>query len=70
LRSLELTNSTGGVVARYEDTQNIDEPLAMLRGGATNYFHADGLGDVTSLWRWRIGQEFRPQTVIAWRSGA
>jgi YD repeat-containing protein len=28
---VEETNSTGGVVARYEDTQNIDEPLAMLR---------------------------------------
>lgn len=28
---IEETNSTGSVVARYEDTQNIDEPLAMLR---------------------------------------
>jgi hypothetical protein len=27
---IEETNATGGVVARYEDTQNIDEPLAML----------------------------------------
>ena len=32
-----------------EDTQNIDEPLAMLRSSATSYFHADGLGSVTSL---------------------
>src|SRR5438309_7119113 len=46
---VEETNSSGAVVARYEDTQNIDEPLAMLRSGATSYFHADGLGSVTSL---------------------
>ena len=46
---IEETNATGGVVARYEDTQNIDEPLAMLRSSATSYFHADGLGSVTSL---------------------
>jgi len=46
---IEETNSTGGVVTRYEDTQNIDEPLAMLRSAATSYYHADGLGSVTSL---------------------
>ena len=46
---IEETNSTGSVVARYEDTQNIDEPLAMLRSSATSYFHADGLGSITSL---------------------
>ena len=46
---VEETNSSGAVVARYEDTQNIDEPLAMLRGGATSYYHADGLGSITSL---------------------
>jgi hypothetical protein len=27
---IEETNSAGTVVARYEQTQNIDEPLAML----------------------------------------
>ena len=46
---IEETNSTGRVVARYSQTQNIDEPLAMLRSGATSYYHADGLGSVTSL---------------------
>jgi len=46
---VEETNSSGAAVARYEPTQNIDEPLAMLRSGATSYFHADGLGSVTSL---------------------
>jgi RHS repeat-associated protein len=46
---VEETNSSGAVVARYEGTQNIDEPLAMLRSSATSYYHADGLGSVTSL---------------------
>jgi RHS repeat-associated protein len=46
---IEEANSSGGVVARYEDTQNIDEPLAMLRSSATSYYNADGLGSVTSL---------------------
>ena len=46
---VEETNATGGVVARYEQPQNIDEPLAMLRSSTTSYFHADGLGSVTSL---------------------
>jgi uncharacterized protein RhaS with RHS repeats len=36
-------------VARYAQTQNIDEPLAMLRSAATSYYHADGLGSITSL---------------------
>jgi RHS repeat-associated protein len=36
-------------VARYEDTQNLDEPLALLRSGTTSYYEADGLGSVTSL---------------------
>jgi RHS repeat-associated protein len=45
----EETNSSGTAVARYSQTQNIDEPLAMLRSSATSYFHADGLGSVTSL---------------------
>jgi len=46
---IEETNSSGGVVARYSQTQNIDEPLAMLRNATTSYYHADGLGSVTSL---------------------
>jgi RHS repeat-associated protein len=46
---IEETNSSGGVVARYTQTQNIDEPLAMLRSSATSYYNADGLGSVTSL---------------------
>jgi RHS repeat-associated protein len=46
---VEETSSTGSVVARYQQTQSIDEPLAMLRSSATSYYHADGLGSVTSL---------------------
>jgi len=46
---IEETNGSGTAVARYEGTQNIDEPLAMLRSSATSYFHADGLGSITSL---------------------
>jgi len=46
---VEETNSAGAVVARYSQTQNLDEPLAMLRSAATSYYHADGLGSVTSL---------------------
>ena len=46
---VEETNSTGAVVARYSLALNIDEPLAMLRSGATSFYHADGLGSITSL---------------------
>ena len=46
---IEETNAAGAVVARYSQTQNIDEPLAMLRSGTTSYYHADGLGSTTSL---------------------
>ena len=35
--------------ARYSDGLNIDEPLAMMRSSTTSYYHADGLGSVTSL---------------------
>lgn len=46
---IEETSSTGTVVARYVHGLNIDEPLAMLRSGATSYYQADGLGSITSL---------------------
>ena len=46
---VEETNASGGVVARYSQGLNIDEPLAMLRTGATSFYQADGLGSVTSL---------------------
>jgi len=46
---VEETNSSGAVVARYTQGQDVDEPLAMLRSSVTNYYHVDGLGSVTSL---------------------
>jgi len=46
---VEETNAAGAVVARYSQGLNIDESLAMLRGASTSYYHADGLGSVTSL---------------------
>src|SRR6185369_14024753 len=46
---IEETNSSGIAVARYSQGLNIDEPLAMLRSSTTTYYHADGLGSVTSL---------------------
>ena len=39
---IEETNSSRGGVARYAQTQNVDEPLAMLRSSATSYYQADG----------------------------
>jgi len=46
---IEEVNATGAVVARYAQGLNIDELLAMLRSGATSYYHAGGLGSITSL---------------------
>ena len=42
-------DQNGNVLARYAETQNIDEPLAELRSGTTSYYEADGLGSITSL---------------------
>ena len=46
---IEEADSSGAVVTRYAQTENIDEPLAMLRSGGTTYYNADGLGSITSL---------------------
>jgi RHS repeat-associated protein len=35
--------------ARYTHGPGIDEPIAMQRGGATYFYHQDGLGTVTDL---------------------
>jgi len=45
----ETVNATGGVVARYSQGTDIDESLAELQSGTTSYYHADGLGSITSL---------------------
>jgi RHS repeat-associated protein len=46
---IETVNGSGGVVARYTQTDNVDEPLAMQRGSTTSFYEADGLGSITSL---------------------
>jgi RHS repeat-associated protein len=46
---IEETNGSGAVVARYTQTDSIDEPVAILRAGTTSFYQADGLGSVTSL---------------------
>lgn len=45
----EEVDATGSALARYTMGPGIDQPLAMLRGGATTYYQADGLGSITSL---------------------
>ena|ERR1700736_6644282 len=46
---VEETNAAGAAAARYAQGPNIDEPLAVLRAGATSFYNADGLKSVTSL---------------------
>ena len=46
---VEETNATGTAIARYAQTQNVDEPLAMWRSGAARYYQADGLKPLTSI---------------------
>jgi len=42
-------DETNTLQARYTRGPGIDEPLAMTRGGATFFYHQDGLGTVTDL---------------------
>jgi RHS repeat-associated protein len=44
----EISNS-GGVLARYTQSDATDQPMAMFRGTDMSYPHADGLGTITSL---------------------
>ena len=46
---LESTDQNGNVLARYVDTEAIDEPLSELVSGTTSYYEQDGLGSVSSL---------------------
>jgi RHS repeat-associated protein len=46
---IEDLDNAGNVLARYTHGTVIDETLSMLRGGTTSYYHADGLGSMTSL---------------------
>jgi RHS repeat-associated protein len=47
--AIEEVDSEGSLLALYTHGLGVDEPLAMLRGGAVSYYQADGLGSVTSL---------------------
>jgi RHS repeat-associated protein len=47
--AVEDIDQSGNVLARYAETQNMDEPLAELRSSTTYYYAQDGLGSVTSL---------------------
>jgi RHS repeat-associated protein len=47
--SAQDVDQNGSLIARYAETQNIDEPLAESRSGTTSYYDADGLGSITSL---------------------
>lgn len=46
---VEETNSSGSVVSRFAQGDDVDEALAMLRIGATSFLHSNGVSSVTSL---------------------
>jgi RHS repeat-associated protein len=46
---VEELDAAGNPTARYAQGLGIDEPMARYGGVATSYYHADGLGSVTSL---------------------
>ncbi len=46
---IEIVNASGAEVAGYTQTRTIDETLAELRSGTTDYYETDGLGSTTSL---------------------
>jgi RHS repeat-associated protein len=46
---IQEVDGAGSLAAQYTQGLGIDDPLAMYRGLTTSYFHADGLGSVTSL---------------------
>jgi RHS repeat-associated protein len=46
---IEELDSSGNPLAQYTQGLGIDEPLALYRSGVASYYHADGLGSITSL---------------------
>jgi len=46
---LEEMDVAGNALARYAQTQRIDEQLAMLRPSTASYYESDGLWSITSL---------------------
>ncbi len=46
---LAEVDAAGNLLTYYVHGPGIDEPLAMIRGGQTYYYHADALGTITHL---------------------
>jgi RHS repeat-associated protein len=46
---IEQVDNSGNILAKYTQSDLVDEPLSMLRSGVTSYVERDGLGSVTSL---------------------
>ncbi len=46
---LAEVDASGNLLTYYVHGPGIDEPLAMVRGGQTYYYHADALGTITHL---------------------
>jgi RHS repeat-associated protein len=45
----EAVDQSASVVARYTQELRIDQPIAQLSASTAGYYHADGLGSITSL---------------------
>ena len=43
------SDGTTATTTKYVHGPGIDEPLAMIRGGASTFYHADGLGSVVAV---------------------
>ena len=46
---IEELDASGTLQGRFTHGPGIDEPLAMYRDDETHFYHADGLGSITSL---------------------
>lgn len=42
-------DGNGNIITEYLHGPGIDEPIAMIRGGKTYYYHADGLGSIIAI---------------------
>ncbi|MFZ3090153.1 MAG: hypothetical protein WA240_05995, partial [Nitrospirota bacterium] len=42
-------DGAGNIITEYLHGPGIDEPIAMIRGGQTYYYHADGLGSIIAI---------------------
>ncbi|MGH9737323.1 MAG: hypothetical protein ACRD4X_01890 [Candidatus Acidiferrales bacterium] len=40
---VDTTGQTGAIVSRFAPGENIDEPLAQLQSGVSNFYEADGI---------------------------